>query len=112
MEKFIYDKEDIEMWAKAVCGKARKNNLACMYETRDYSQHGYFDVYFMTDKFGGTFACLRLKGDKLQITDYKTPFVGIPKLSDSIEPIFKACIRMNKARDLDGVYATINREYD
>lgn len=112
MVQFIYDKEDLEMWAKAVSDKARRNNLTCMYETHDYSRHGYFDVYFMTDKFGGTFACLRLKGSKVQFTDYKTPFVDIEKLSDSIEPIFKACIRMNKARDLDGVYAAINREYD
>ena len=110
MEKSIYDKEDIEMWAKAVCDKARRNNLACMYETYDCPK--FWDVYFMTDKFGGTFACIRLKGDKLQITDYKTPFVDIERLSDSIEPIFKACIRMNKARDLDGIYAAINREYD
>lgn len=112
MIKFIYDKEDLKMWADSICLKARKSNLACMYETHDCPEFGYFDVYFMTDKFGGTFACLRLKDSKVQITDYKTPFTDIDKLSDSIEPILKACIRTNKARNLDEVYEMVNREYD
>lgn len=112
MISFIYDKEDLEMWADAICKKANKSNLACMYETHDCSEYGYFDVYFMTDKFGGTFACLRLTGSKVQITDYKTPFADIAKLSDSIEPIMKACIHTNKVRNLDAVYEMVNGEYD
>ena len=112
MVQFIYDKEDLEMWAEAICQKANKSNLACMYETHDYSEHGYFDVYFMTDKFGGTFACLRLKDSKVQLTDYKTPFVDIAKLSDSIDPILKACIKMNKERNLKEVYEMVNRDHD
>lgn len=112
MVKFIYDKEDLKMWAEAICEKASKSNLACMYETRDCPQFGYFDVNFMTDKFGGTFACLRLKDSKVQFTDYKTPFADIAKLSDAIEPIFKACIHMNKVRNLDAVYKMVNAEYD
>ena len=112
MSNFAYDKEDLEMWADAICEKARKSNLACMYETHDCSQYGFFDVYFMTDKFGGTFACLRLTGSKVQFTDYKTPFADIAKLSDAIDPIFKACIHTNKVRDLDAVYEMVNAEHD
>lgn len=112
MAQSIYDKEDLKMWAEAICAKARKSNLACMYETHDCKDFGYFDIYFMTDKFGGTFACLRLKGSKIQITDYKKPFADIEKLSDSIEPIFKACIRTNKNRNLDRIYEMVNAEYD
>lgn len=112
MIQFIYGQEDLEMWAQSICEKARKSNLACMYETRDYSKHGYFDVYFMTDKFGGTFACLRLKGSKLQFTDYKTPFADVAKLSDVIDQILKACIHTNKVRNLDEIYEMVNGEYD
>ena len=112
MVQFIYDKEDLEMWTESICQKANKSNLACMYETHDYSEHGYFDVNFMTDKFGGIFACLRLKGSKVQFSDYKTPFYDIAKLSDSIDPILKACIHTNKVRNLNEVYEMVNREYD
>ena len=28
MVQFIYDKEDLEMWAEAICQKANKSNLA------------------------------------------------------------------------------------
>lgn len=112
MIQFIYDKEDLEMWAQAICEKASKSNLACMYETRDYSEYGYFDVNFMTDKFGGTFACLGLKDSKVQLTDYETSFVDIAKLSDAIDPILKACIHMNEVRNLDEIYEMVNREYD
>lgn len=112
MSNFAYDKEDLKEWAEAICEKARKSNLACMYETHDCPDFGYFDVYFMTDKFGGTFACLRLQGSKVQFTDYKTPFADIAKLSDAIDPIFKACIHTNKVRDLDAVYEMVNAEHD
>lgn len=112
MVQFIYDKDDLERWAQNICEKARKSNLACMYETHDCSEHGYFDVYFMTDKFGVIFACLSLKGSKVQLAYNNTPFVDIAKLSDSIDPILKACIHTNEVRNLDEVYEMVNREYD
>lgn len=95
-----------------VC-KTIGNNLNTIVEVKDYSQYGFGQVSFMTDRFGGTYVCLHYDMNNKEVVNWygeknERRINDISFLSYFVKDEMKKAL---KGRNLDEVYESVNAEY-
>lgn len=95
-----------------VC-KTIGNNLNTIVDVKDYSQYGWGQVSFMTDRFGGVYVCLHYDMNTKEVVNWygeksERRINDISNLSYFVKDEMKKAL---KERNLDKVYERINEEY-
>ena len=93
--------------------KTIANNLQTMVEVNDYSEYGWGQVAFMTDKFGGTYVCLHFDMKTGKVTNWfghkdAREINDISFLSYFVKSEMQ---KMLKARDMEALSEFINSQY-
>lgn len=102
------------MTKKEIISKAEQvaAKLNTMVEINDWSEFGWTEISFMTDKFGGTYVHINLNNETLRMINW----YGRPEQTeinpDFLEDFVKVELaKMLKVRDLDSVYEFVNSQY-
>ena len=87
--------------------------LLTLEEHKDYPEHQWGSVWFMTDRFGGNYASFHFDATTAEVTYMKgypqeERVTSLERLVDLVKADKK---RMERARDLYAVAEAINREY-
>ena len=93
--------------------KTIATNLDTMVEIKEYSNYGWGQVSFMTDKFGGTYVCLHFDMKTGKVINWfgHKDAREINDLSFLSYFVKNEMEKMLKARNLKEIYNQINNEY-
>ena len=88
------------------------NDLNTMVEVKDYSKHGWAQVVFMTDKFGGTYAIFHFDTNTNEVKMQGLVKDTVIRNEEQLRMTVKFNLnKMLENRDITEIYERINDEY-